>query len=204
MTSQNNQGFTHGKIQEKSMRHEMTQVADGLVRLMEKQGEWETEPCNFVDDAQKKNDHTPLNLARVLGVARDEAYSMAEIAWNLMNHGALADARAVIEGLVVLNPQDPYFLRLLGDLARRERNLTMALECYEQALSVSPEDIATRVEKGEVLLHMGRFEEALTELESVLVSEHVQDEQVGKRASTLVHAVTIALHKEWEKRGSKS
>ncbi|HSS51687.1 MAG TPA: hypothetical protein VLX28_22305, partial [Thermoanaerobaculia bacterium] len=53
-------------------------------------------------------------LGQALGVNVQEAYGIAELAYNLAEGGDLEQAAALAEGLVLLNPRHGYFHALLA------------------------------------------------------------------------------------------
>ena len=52
-----------------------------------------------------------------------EAYSFAEIAYNLFEQGKYDQAQTIVEGLVISNPYDGYFHGLLGAIIQEGRSI---------------------------------------------------------------------------------
>jgi tetratricopeptide (TPR) repeat protein len=105
----------------------------------------------------------------------------------------LREARLILSSLYVLQddsagaepwleevldefPDDPGALNDLGYLwADQDRNLDLALEMIERAVAANPENAAFRDSLGWVYYRLGRFEEAVVELEKAVGQEEEPD-----------------------------
>jgi tetratricopeptide (TPR) repeat protein len=98
--------------------------------------------------------------------------------------GGTAKALAAMQKLLAAKPDDPYALNYIGyTWADRGENLEQALDYVRRALAQKPEDGFVRDSLGWVLFKMGRFAEAVVELEKAraiepddpTVNEHLGD-----------------------------
>lgn len=98
--------------------------------------------------------------------------------------GGTDKALAAMQKLLAAKPDDPYALNYIGyTWADRGENLDQALDYVRRALAQKPEDGFVRDSLGWVLFKMGRFAEAVVELEKArsiepddaTVNEHLGD-----------------------------
>lgn len=78
---------------------------------------------------------------------------MAALGHELFSRGKVHEARVVFEGLVVANPKDSFAQTMLGTVHLALQDLDRALECFEAALKVDPNDVAALVYRGEIRLN---------------------------------------------------
>jgi serine/threonine-protein kinase len=92
-----------------------------------------------------------------------------------LHHGDKEKARVTIEDLRREAPEDPSVLFVAAMLYRLDGLYEKALEQYDQLLALNPRDIVlVSFNKGRIYTHMGRFDEAIAELETgrALEPEH--------------------------------
>lgn len=138
-------------------------------------------------------------LAQVLGVRAEEAYGIAQLAYNLAESGQLDDAAALAEGLVVLNPEDPYFHSLVASIYIRQERTDEALSFLDQALEIAPDDVAARVNRGEIRLNRGELEAALEDFQHAIDRDPEGVDPSGNRARMLVGVATLVLQQAVER-----
>ena len=109
-------------------------------------------------------------LKEVHGYSDEELYAVARTAYAFFHQGKVAEARTLFQGLFAVNPRDPYFARALGVVEYAAGNSEGALQAYEVATKLAPNDPAAYVGRAEVLLALGQRTKAAEDL---------------KRASTL-------------------
>jgi tetratricopeptide (TPR) repeat protein len=107
-----------------------------------------------------------------------------EYALYLERLGELDAALAKMEQVLAINPDEPYALNFVGySWAERNMNLEKALEYVKKAVALKPEDGFVRDSLGWVYYKMGRYAEAVTELEAAVamqpddptIQEHLGD-----------------------------
>lgn len=101
--------------------------------------------------------------------------------------GGIDKALAAMKKLLAAKPDDPYALNYIGyTWADRGENLDQALDYVRKAMAQKPEDGFVRDSLGWVLFKMGRFAEAVVELEKAraiepddpTINEHLGDTYV--------------------------
>lgn len=92
----------------------------------------------------------------------------ASLADLYLRQGRLAEGRILAEEVLADDPQHPQALSVLGDLLSKQHSPKQALDCYRQAsLRDSRPYLVLKIARA--LKEMRQFEEALQELEKVLV-----------------------------------
>ncbi len=79
--------------------------------------------------------------------------------------GRAEEARVVFESLVALGRRDPFAHTMLGTILLGAHALDRALEQFEAALEIDPEDLAALVYRGEIRLSRRKVARAVEDLE---------------------------------------
>lgn len=131
-----------------------------------------------------------------------------EYALYLERLGDLDEALAKMEQVLAINPDDAYALNFVGySWAERNMNLEKALEYVQRAVELKPEDGFVRDSLGWVYYKMGRFAEAVTELEAAAamqpddptIQEHLGDacQKAGKlEKAVAAYEKAVNLYKD--------
>ncbi len=109
-----------------------------------------------------------ITASDLMGLTRDELYLIAKRGYTLLQQGKLDEAKVIYEGLVYLDPYDPYFYTVLGSIRQKQEKFDDALACFEIALRLQPWNVNALANRGEILLNMGKIEEALADFQKVL------------------------------------
>jgi tetratricopeptide (TPR) repeat protein len=124
-------------------------------------------------------------MAELLGMTPDLGEAIARLAEDELEAGRLAQARTILEGLVVTNHRDADAWALLSVTHRRLGQPLAARFCAEVASRLAPGDPWVRLTRAESLLGMpGPITEARTELAAL-----APDGLVGTRARSLLAAL---------------
>lgn len=127
-----------------------------------------------------------ITLAQLEGRSRDELLDHAETGYAAFRADDMDTARAVFEGLVSYDPYVAYFHSALGTVYQRAGRLDEALRQYELALKFHPHDTAALVNRGEVLLGLGRRAEALEHLQRAIACDPERKDPWALRARWLL------------------
>lgn len=124
----------------------------------------------------------------------DEIRLVSELGYALAEQGRNNEAIAIFEGLVALAPATVYFDSALGALWLREKNYERAIFYLNKAIDSDPDNIPTRVNRGEAFLQLGELEKARLDLTYILKQKIKTDkntllDQCLIRAKALLLAV---------------
>lgn len=124
-------------------------------------------------------------LAEMQGMTAELGEAIARLAEEELEAGHLANARSMLEGLVVTNHKDADAWALLSVTHRRLRQPLAARFCAEVAARLAPADPWVRLTRAESLLGLpGQAAEARSELTAL-----APDGTVGPRAQSLLAAL---------------
>lgn len=109
-----------------------------------------------------------VSLGAAAGWTADEIRLVSELGFALAEQGRNYEAITIFEGLIAVAPATAYFEAALGALWLRENNPARALPHLNSALAADQNDIAARVNRGEVFLRLENYEGARIDLDFVL------------------------------------
>lgn len=140
-------------------------------------------------------DTRSLKLQR--GYRSEDLEAIAEIAVQYLHSGALLAARTILEGLVAIDPEDPYFVLALGLSYEREGRLEQALEAYRCAARLDPREARAEINAAEVLISRDDLAQARPLLVRAIRASKVNGEPAleQKARALLVHLDGLAARK---------
>jgi tetratricopeptide (TPR) repeat protein len=139
-----------------------------------------------------------LTLGQLYGITIEEAYSIAEIGYTMMEQGRLKDAQTVFQGLVISNPYDGYFHAVLGSIYQKLGMVEGAIEEYTLAIGLDPANVEAHVNRGELLISKGNFIQAAGDFKKAIDLDPDGENPVANRARALSSIVAAALSKTIE------
>lgn len=98
----------------------------------------------------------------------DHLFLKVSLADLYLRQGRPNEGRILAEEVLSQDPQHPQALSILGDLFLKQHSPREALQCYRQAFNREPKSYLT-LKTARALKEMGKSDEALEELERVLV-----------------------------------
>ena len=104
-------------------------------------------------------------LTELLGFDENQMGLLAELAHLYFQEGHYEEARTIFEGLLSLQPANPYYCRALGAVLQRLDQNDLAQRYYQRALKLDENEPETWANLGEVLLKMEQGDQAAGYLE---------------------------------------
>jgi Flp pilus assembly protein TadD len=157
----------------------------------------ETREANLLDtfspDRVEKFIMGELTLGQLYGITIEEAYSIAEIGYTMLEQGRLRDAQTVYQGLVLSNPYDAYFHAVLGTIYQKLGMVDGAIEEYTLALGLDPSNVEAYVNRGELMIQKGNFVQAAVDFKTAIELDPDGENPVANRARALAAIVAAAL-----------
>ncbi len=123
--------------------------------------------------------------ADAMRVASPEVLALAAVARHYADHGRVDEARSLLEGLQVLEPDIPYLHTALGCVLVRVSAEAEALEQFDEALRLDPRDAAAHTYAGEIRLRRGDPATGLRHLEAAVALDPEGRNPYSNRARTL-------------------
>jgi tetratricopeptide (TPR) repeat protein len=159
----------------------------------------ETRPASLLDsfspDRVEKFIIGEATLGQLYGITKQEAYSVAELAYTMMEQGRLKDAQIVFEGLTASNPYDAYFHLILGSIYQKQGAVEGAIEEYSIAIGLDAKSIEAYVNRGELLIQTGNFDQAAKDFKSAIDLDPNGKNKAVNRARALASVTATALQK---------
>jgi tetratricopeptide (TPR) repeat protein len=136
-----------------------------------------------------------LTYAELVGMTAEEAYAIADVAFDLFEQGKYDDAKSIVEALVIANPYDATFHNLLASIYGKKEMWEEAYEEYSITIELDKENIGAHVNRAEILLQHGEMELALEDLTAAAKLDPNSEDPYGVRARALATA-TLAIIEE--------
>lgn len=147
----------------------------------------------FSPDQVEKFIMGDATLGQLYGMTIEEAYSIAELGYTFVEQGRLKEAQTVFQGLVLSNPYDAYFHTMLGSIYQKMELIDGALEEYTIACALDPANLQGYVNRGELLIRKGNFEQAARDFKSAIDLDPNGVNASANRARALATVVAAAL-----------
>jgi len=138
-------------------------------------------------------------FGEILGINAGQAYNLAQMGYRLLQEGQLEDARVMFQGLVTLNPKDPYMHLALGSVHHRAGRAQEAIAQYTEALNLDPKLTNAYANRGELYMGSHQLEKGMGDLKKALELDPKGQDPSTMRARAIL-ATLAAKVKEKEKR----
>lgn len=136
-----------------------------------------------------------------LGLDSDSIMALAVFARELVDQGRLDDAQTLLEGLVVLEPQNGYLHTCLGALYMQKGFADAAKAELAYAVELDGDDIAANTYLGELLVDSGDLDRAVEYLRRAVELDPEARDPYANRARTLA-AMVATIAREIEQKGA--
>jgi predicted Zn-dependent protease len=123
--------------------------------------------------------------ADAMRVASPEVLALAAVARQYADHGRVEEARRLLEGLQVLEPDNAYLHTALGCVLVRLSAEAEALEQFDEALRLDPRGAAAHTYAGEIRLRRGDEATGLRHLDAAVALDPEGRNPYSNRARTL-------------------
>lgn len=132
-------------------------------------------------------------LGQLYGITIEEAYSVAELGYTLFEQGRVKEAQTVFQGLIISNPYDGYFHGVLGSIYQKQGLSDGAIEEYSIAIGLDPASVESYVNRGELLMQKGNFEQAAADFKKAIEMDPDGSNPSVNRARALASVTAAAL-----------
>lgn len=120
-----------------------------------------------------------------LGLDPEAVSALIQTARQLAEQGRLDETQTLLEGLVVLYPQEAYLHTALGCVYMRKGWVEDAVAAFQCALVRDPADVAAHAYLGELYLTQGRVAAALPHLQAAVEADPGGTHPYANRARLL-------------------
>lgn len=130
-----------------------------------------------------------LTWAEIKNVPRTLLKELARVAYQKFRGGDYRTAEILFKGLAVLDHLNWYFRAALGAVFQKQAMFEQAVDEYTMALELNPDELTSRVNRGQCFLQLGDHDAALADFDHVMKMKLDANDPWFKRARTLSHAI---------------
>ncbi len=130
-----------------------------------------------------------VTLKQIVGLSDEELFAIASQGYYMFLQGKSEQARVIFEGLVAIDPKNPYYYRALGAIYWRLKDSGKAIKQFTYAIRVSPNDISSYVNRAEVLVAQRDFEGAKSDLEHAIAHGRANDTALVRKARAMLRMI---------------
>jgi tetratricopeptide (TPR) repeat protein len=142
---------------------------------------------------EQNNQSSEFTFAGTLASKADQWTALLVTGYNFFRQGRLEEAATIFEGLVIVDSHNPYIQGVLGSIYQKQEQYDLALIRYNNALALNPADISALSNRGEILLKLGKFQEAAQDFKRAIELDPVKEDGAANRARLLVSIVRDSI-----------
>lgn len=121
-----------------------------------------------------------------MAMTDEQIYACAALACQLAEQGNLVEAKDLLVGLSVIDPENTYVHSCLGSLYMRTEEKNLAVGEFLFTLSLNPNDIAATTNLAELYFETGELKEAEKYLNQSISLDPSEQNTFGNRARALL------------------
>ncbi len=141
-----------------------------------------------------------INLADLYGMTHEELYEIAEYGQMLFDEGKVDEAEIIFNALTALDPYDENFHSALGSVYQKQGRNEEAIVEYDRAIQLNNFLIAPYVNRAELHMIAGKFDEVMKGLEKVFEIDPEAASPYTQRAKGLAMAIATIAKEAAEKK----
>ena len=142
---------------------------------------------------EQNNQSSEFTFVGTLASKADQWTALLVTGYNFFRQGRLEEAATIFEGLVIVDSHNPYIQGVLGSIYQKQELYDLALIRYNNALALNPADISAFSNRGEILLKLGKFQEAAQDFKRAIELDSVKEDGAANRARLLVSIVRDSI-----------
>jgi tetratricopeptide (TPR) repeat protein len=136
-----------------------------------------------------------ITLGEMAGVDADSQTKIVQMGHRLLSSGKLDDAKLIFEGLVALNPYEPYYLLAAGGVAQQQERWEDAEQWYSRCLAYDDKNVVAYANRGEVRVMLENIDGAAEDLVNAVKNDPEAKEPTTQRAKGLLVEIKRQLDK---------
>src|SRR5262249_2636053 len=109
-----------------------------------------------------------IKATEVMDVNADQVAAVLSVGHMLYENGKLEEAKRIFDGLLLLDTKNPFLHAMLGSIYQKQQRFQFAYRHYTRAVDIFPQDIASLLNRGEILLRFGKFQEAAADFKAAM------------------------------------
>ena len=133
------------------------------------------------------------NVGQALGIQPRQEAALLQTGFRFYQQGRFVEARNIFEGLAVLDENNAYVHGILGSIYQKAGDDDAAISSYSTAIRLFGKDVSSLVNRGELFLKTGKFQEAAEDFANAIKLDPSRKNPASNRARLLVAITQDAL-----------
>jgi len=150
-----------------------------------------------VEDTSRNETAT---IGEALGIQPRQEAALLQTGFRFYQQGRFVEAKNIFEGLAVLDENNAYVHGILGSIYQKAGDDEAAIGSYNTAIRLFHKDVSSLVNRGELFLKAGKFQEAAEDFSKAIQLDPGKRNSASNRARLLV-AITRDALKPGKKKG---
>ena len=130
-----------------------------------------------------------LTWAEIKNIPKELLSQLARVAYTQFKQGDLKTAETLFKGLAVLDHNNWYYRSALGAILQKKKLYDQAIQEYDIALELNPDEITTLVNRGQCYMQIGDADTALADFKKISTLNLPPENPWLKRAQALQRAI---------------
>ncbi len=131
-----------------------------------------------------------VTLKQIVGLNDEELYAISSQGYYMFLQGKAEQAQVIFEGLVAIDPKNPYYYRALGAIYWRLDKSARALKQFTYAIRVAPKEISSYINRAEVYVAQQDFKAARKDLVAATKRARPTDEALVNKARAMMRMIS--------------
>lgn len=103
----------------------------------------------------------------ILGLSSQEKEDLCFAGFSYIRQGHYDTAMTFFQALLILEPENPYYLQTLGAIYLQKKNYLMALNYIEKSLRYNPDHAETLLNRTKALFSLGYKKQAIAQAQKL-------------------------------------
>jgi len=147
----------------------------------------------FSKETLEKFKNSQATLADLFGLDARQVAALMTTGHTLWQQGQLEKAKNLFTGLALLDPANPYFHIVIASIHQKQEKYDAAIQRYNWALQIFPNDMNSLTNRGECHLNLGKFQDAAADLKKSIELDPGKKHPASARARILFLSAHEAL-----------
>lgn len=130
-----------------------------------------------------------ISARELFALNDDTIQALADHGYMLYENGKYRLAGVVFEALSAFDNLNPEYQKMLGSIYQLQGHWDAAYYRYTLAMKSQPRDIFLLVNRGEVLLKLGRNKEAAEDLKNAVLQDRSNQNPAARRARVILRSL---------------
>ncbi len=132
-------------------------------------------------------------IADLKGIKKQQLDQLAEMGYVKLKHGRVDEAEKIFKALLLLDHRNAYYHAGLGAIHQKRNRMVHAISEYSFAIRLNPNDISSRVNRGEIYLRHKNYKKAAEDFRGAITLDPHGINLWANKARSLVIALKRSI-----------